>query len=284
MSYLKQKRGVFLRAYKGDDSPPPPPPGAPTYQQPQLKEDEAARINRYNSALPSFENLYNQAPSLYSSFMKDSNDDYNRRLGNTRQLENNIMGFLPQTNVLSDQFKQESQNRYNIKKQRGIEDFQEIYDPLERRITGKAFQNFGGLNNSAYNNQINDLQEKKAEGIADFINTLQLQQQLEEGKQLDMQQQYLNNLYNNNNMFNSLQNQYGSNLTTGAGLGGSGMIHYNNLINTIRQRSENEANAINNFNMSNYQNQLGNYGLNRSMEGDERSLAAKFYDPLGFFT
>jgi len=222
-----------------------------------LTEDEKARQTRYGKDLAPFEELYNATPEYYKTYAEDIKNLYPERRERTSSLEDQIYNMLPNVNTLSPEFQQQTQQNYDIRKEQGLKSLNELYNPLEQKITGRAFQNFGGLENSAYNDLENKLMEQRGSTVNDFINQLQLQKQQEEATQLGLQGQNLQNLMSGYNMYNTGTQEYPAALGSAAELGKGGTALYNDLINAISNKGLQGAMLQNQFNLSNYQNLLG---------------------------
>jgi hypothetical protein len=247
----------------------PEPPAFPGFTE---LEDEKKRVDRYNSYLydedgegPGWENFYNLVPGLYTDYMMGLKDLYGDIAGKKSQLLSNIYEFLPEVNVLSPEFQKRAQANYDIRKERGLDTFADIYDPLERQITGKAFQNYGGMESSAYNELQEKLAKQKGKAIDEYVNQLDLQRQMEEQQQLGMQSNYLQSMGNTYNLYNLASQEYPSSLTTIAALGNQGVTTYNDLINAIRMLAIQRAQVESSFLASTYATQMQGSIANRGM-------------------
>lgn len=261
MSYFKRKRkyvlvnGIELRLQFGGSSKAPDAPSVVHAEDKELA-DEKERIDRYNEYMKPFEDLYNLTPEYFGDYLEGMRSLYPTRQGRTEGLENALWDFLPQVNVLSPEFKEESQKRYDIRKEQGLETLGELYDPQERKITGRAFQQFGGLESSAYKDLQGKLADERAEGISTFVNQLDLQKQMEEAQQLQMQTQSMGNIMNARNLFAMAAQEYPTAIGSAAALGSGGVTTYNNLINALRSLALQRAMMENQFNLGVYQAQM----------------------------
>ena len=254
MNYFKCKKGNSLRAYYfGGNSKAP---ATPDYVNPEsvMTTGEKDRRGRYESGVLPFESLLGETPGAYSGYLRDIESLYPQRRQRASSLESDIYNMIPNANVLSPEFQEEAQNRYNIRKQQGLETFKEMYEPLERQITGKAFQNYGGMGTSAYNDLMARMNDERAEGLAEYVNQLDLLRQQEETQQLANQTQGLQNLMAGQNLYAMGTQELPSAIQGAYGVGTGGTTTYNNLINAINSLALQRASAQNQFNLSNYQN------------------------------
>lgn len=256
MNYLKKKKGAYLRAYFGGGSSVP---SAPSYTAPSLNESEADRTKRYDEALPAFENLFNATPGQYGEYLKGVAAAYPEQQQRAAQISTDIYNMLPQVNSLSPEFQAQAQKDYDIRKERGLQTLNDLYSPLEQKITGRAFQNFGGMESSAYRDLQGRLGQERGQATSDYVNQMELQRQQEEAQQLSLQQQDMQNLMSAAQMYNLQAQEYPSAIGQAAQLGGGGTQEYNQLINDMESLAIQRAQLQNQFNMGNYSNQLAQY-------------------------
>lgn len=230
----------------------------PSYSPPSanISKEEKERIKQYEAEMVPFGDIYKQQLDPLEGYTEDIAGLYPQRRQRATSLEGDIFDMLPQSNLLSPEFQQQAQERYDIRKQRGMETFKEMYDPLDRKITGRAMQQFGGLDNTAYQGLQGRLSDERAEGLSEFVNQLELQRQMEEQQQLAMQQGNLQNLMQAQGLYGTLTQEYpaalGSLMETGKG----GLTLYSDLINAMKQRGIQGAAMQNQFNLANFQNNL----------------------------
>lgn len=257
MNYFKKKKGTYFRAYFGGDDMPE----APAYTPPALNASEEERSKRYSESLPTFENLFNATPGQYESYLKGVAEAYPEQKAAANKISTDLYGMMPMVNSLSPEFQAQLQKNYDIRKERGLETLGELYEPLDKKITGRAFQNFGGMESSAYRDLQGRLADERGEATSDYVNQMELQRQQEEAQQLSIQQQDMQNLMNAANFYNLQAQEYPSAIGGAASLGQGGTTTYNDLINAMENLSVQRAQLQNQFNLSNYGNQLNAYQL-----------------------
>jgi hypothetical protein len=191
--------------------------------------------------------------------------------------------MLPQVNSLSPEFQAQLQKNYDIRKERGLETLGELYDPLERKITGRAFQNFGGMESSAYRDMQGRLADERGEAAADYANQMELQRQQEEAQQLAIQQQDMQNLMDAQQMYALQSQEYPSSIGAAAQLGQTGTVTYNELINAMSDLALQRAQMQNMFNLSNYANQLNAYQMSRAYPSPLERMLGMGISTLGGF-
>jgi len=143
--------------------------------------------------------------------------------------QNALLNSLPQVNVFSADTRNDINSQVEAYKNKGLQTINDTYNPLLQNLKTDIASRFGNLNNSVFFDNLNSIENNRANAISDLAQNVEAQRS-------ELYNNELSNRYNYLNFMNSLQNMITSN-----------MINYMNMAqnNSASGNSHNQANANN---------------------------------------
>ncbi len=143
---------------------------------------------------------------------------------------------LASLNVFSPETMNQINSEVDAYKQKILKELDSIYTPMVQQTTNDAARRFGNLDNSVFLNNLNSVEDQRAQAAANAAENIA-------AKQSSLIAQELQNRYNYLNFLNSYQNQIFNNALNAAGQANSSA---NMLSNQYQTAYANYANSQNN--------------------------------------
>lgn len=158
-------------------------------------------------------------------------------------IQNNLNSSLNGLFNISDEKRKEWNSQLNALKNQGVQQINDIYEPMETSLRNNIASRFGNLDNSSFLDSLNKITDKRAQAVSDLSNSLLSTQNELYNEELTNRMNsisFLNNLNSamNNNilnytsaaMNNSTSGNSYNNSAYNASNSGSGL--WNNLLQT----------------------------------------------------
>lgn len=157
--------------------------------------------------------------------------------------QNEFANGLQSLNVFSPETIKQLNSEVDAYKQKTLNELDSIYTPMLQSTTNDAAKRFGNLDNSVFLNNLNTVENKRSQAVANAAENIA-------AKQSSLISQELQNRYNYLNFLNSYQNQIFNNALSATGLANSSA----NTLNNQYQTAYTYANQQNNFKLSDLTN------------------------------
>ncbi len=161
---------------------------------------------------------------------------YNSIQGGMSSSLNNLFNF-------TDAQRQEWDNEINALKNKGIDEINNIYTPMENNLKNDVARRFGNLDNSVFLDNLNAITDKRAKAVADLSDNLL-------SAQSEMYTKELQNRINTITLLNNLNSIMNNNILDYTNLAianaNSGNAYNNNSYNSTANRSTSMLDYLNN--------------------------------------
>lgn len=145
---------------------------------------------------------------------------------------------MPDINVFSPQVINQLNDQVKAFQAKGIKNINQIYEPMLNSVREDAARRFGNINNSAFMDNLNNLESKRAEAVSDLSQDVAAKQNELVNDELAKRYDYLNFL-------NSFQNQAYNNALSALGLNNQFLGTSLSAANAMNsQRNDNIQNSI----------------------------------------
>lgn len=178
-------------------------------------------------------------------------------LARKNNLKNQLQMYEQNINAFSPQIQRQFEDIAGARRDKAIDQFNDIYEPSERQTREDYFSRLGTLDSTAYLDRQNDLEKTKANAYSDIAKDYVANLDSLKQNELANRYQYLNYLNSGISGYDALANAYTS-----------AIANMGNAYNS----------GLNNFNLSNYQNQLAQYN---STKGGNSNLYSAIGGTLG---
>lgn len=172
-----------------------------------------------------------------------SNGKSNYKLNDAQQqaydyAQNEFLNGLQSLNVFSPETMKQLNSEVNAYKQKTLNELDSIYTPMLQNTTNDAAKRFGNLDNSVFLNNLNTVENKRSQAVANAAENIA-------AKQSSLISQELQNRYNYLNFLNSYQNQIFNNALSASGIANSAANTLSNQYQTAYNAYANQRNAFN---------------------------------------
>lgn len=159
-------------------------------------------------------------------------------------VQNNMKSSLDNLFEISDPLRKSWDEQLKAIQNKGIENINDIYTPLQDNLRNNIASRFGNLDNSSFMNNLKKITNNKSKAIAELSNNLTLAQG-------DLYANELQNRINTINFLNGLNNSFNSNMLNYMGLANQNSASANTYNQAVYNANSNNSwkNAL--FNLSN---------------------------------
>ena len=166
-------------------------------------------------------------------------------------VQNNLNSSLKNLYNISDSTKKQWQAQLKAYKQKGIDEINSIYDPMQTALKNDIAGRFGSLDNSVFLDKLSDITNNKAKAVSSLSDALVM-------KQNDLYTSEITNRMNYISLLNGIN--------TG----------YNNQIMNYMNMAKSNADSGNNHNMGVYRQQSSGSGSFLNSLGSAVNMASSF--------
>ena len=152
-------------------------------------------------------------------------------------VQNNMANVLQDLFTISDPLRTEWQNQLSAMKNVGMQNINDIFNPLQITLKNDIASRFGNLDNSVFLDRLNSITDSKSKAIADLSNNLALAQS-------NLYNQEIQNRMNLLALLDGLNNSINNNILSYIGLANQN-ANSGNQYNNLAYR----ANALNSGNL-----------------------------------
>ena len=122
--------------------------------------------------------------------------------------QQNILNSLPNLNVFSDATVNSINSQLDAYRNQGIKEINNTYLPMIKNLKNDIAGRFGNLNNSAFMNNLNSIENNRSDAISNLANNLLMQKNNLYDNELQRRYSYLNFLNNLQNQINNTALSY----------------------------------------------------------------------------
>ena len=169
----------------------------------KLNSSSNSNFNPYSTISVNGQNKASVAYTPYGSFSTYNMTPAQKEAYNYAQ--NEFAKNLSQINVFSDDIQKDFDNQVQNFIDSGAQDIQDIYEPMIREMQNDIASRFGNLDNSIFMDNLNSIEDKRAQAVSDLAQDAQLYRQ-------DLINNELNNRYQFLDYLNNYQQQTENNI------------------------------------------------------------------------
>ncbi len=140
--------------------------------------------------------------------------------------QNSFALNLPDINVFDENTQNQLNSQVDAYINAGVEDINEIYDPMLQSLQEDVASRFGNLDNSVFLDGLSSVEDKRSDAVSDLSQSAQIYKQDIVNNELDNRYQYLDYL---NNYTQQVVNNMLNSLNFGLSASNSSTNHYNSL-------------------------------------------------------